>query len=434
MNSILIRAEDKNIWERRAPLVPADLKDILIQTKAKAFVQRCSKRTFAEEQYTNVGGNICNDLNPGNVILGIKEIPVEKIEEKKVYLFFSHTIKGQKSNMPMLQKIMAGGSTLIDYERIADNSGKRLVYFGNYAGHAGAIDIFWLMGEYWQHLGIETPFLKIKQALHYDSLQTAKKALHEVNAAIQKNGIPPEISPLTIGVLGYGNVAKGVQEILECLPIKIIKPEDLEKVSKIKPLHSNFMNVVIFKEEHLVKTKSTGSFNLADYYEHPENYESQFEKYLPYLSIILNAIYWDKRYPKFVTWANLKKLWSETQSPKLAGISDITCDVNGSIECNVKTTNPGAPAFLCNPLQNEITDGHRGNGIVILAVDNLPAELPYDASNFFSSQLKHFVPNLISTDFTKPLAESGLSTTLQKATIVHRGELMPDYSYLIDYL
>ncbi len=433
MNSILIRAEDKNIWERRTPLVPIDLKDILAQTRAEAFVQKCAKRIFTEKQYVDVGIKVCDTAHPGDVILGIKEIPLEKIAEKKVYLFFSHTIKGQKSNMPMLKKIISGGSTLIDYERIVDAAGKRLVYFGNYAGHAGAIDILWLMGEYWQNLGFETPFLKIKQALHYDSLQTAQKILTTVGEEIKKNGFPAEISPLTVAVLGYGNVAKGVQEILECLPIKMIPPDELEKVAPNKSF-SNYLNVVIFKEEHLVKPKSNHSFNLAEYYAHPENYESQFEKYLPHLSIIMNAIYWDKRYPKFVTSEALKKLWASTKSPKLAGIADITCDVNGSIECNVKTTNPGAPAYLYQPKADDIIDGHKGDGIVILAVDNLPAELPYDASLFFSNQLKQFIPNLILADFSKPFAQSGLSTALQTATIVYRGELTPAYQYLKSYL
>ncbi|MBN2093553.1 hypothetical protein JW964_28280, partial [candidate division KSB1 bacterium] len=268
MNSILIRAEDKNIWERRTPLVPIDLKDILKQTKTEAFVQKCAKRILSENQYVDVGVKVCNDSSPGNIILGIKEIPVEKIEEKKVYLFFSHTIKGQKSNMPMLQKIISGGSTLIDYERIVDDADKRLVYFGNYAGHAGAIDILWLMGEYWQNLGIQTPLLKIKQALHYDSLQTVKKVLTDVGEAIKKNGFPSKISPLNVAILGYGNVAKGVQEIFESLPIKVIAPEDLEKVANIKPSFSNYLNVVNFKEEHLVKPKLNNSFNLTDYYHH----------------------------------------------------------------------------------------------------------------------------------------------------------------------
>ena len=147
MKTLLIRAEDKNRWERRAPVVPADLEKILSDTGAKAFVEKSDKRFFSEDQYTAAGAVGCEGMADGDVIIGVKEIPLEKLLADKTYLFFSHTIKGQSDNMPLLQKIIDSGSTLIDYEKITDEKGRRLIYFGPYAGDAGAIDILSLMGE-----------------------------------------------------------------------------------------------------------------------------------------------------------------------------------------------------------------------------------------------------------------------------------------------
>jgi len=432
MQKILIRAEDKNIWERRTPLVPDDILELHQTLPAHFFVQNSPKRAFAGEQYAAAGATITNEMSDGGIILGIKEIPPEKILDNKVYLFFSHTIKGQSANMPMLRKIMKGGSTLIDYERIEDAAGRRLIYFGNYAGHAGAIDILWLLGEHWQARGLETPFRDVLQALKYASLADAKEQLRQVGEKIAAEGFPASLSPVIVGILGYGNVSKGVQEVFDCLPVERISPEELPHIHKTGG--SGKIYLTIFKESDLVCRKDSEAFELQHYYQHPEAYRSQFETFLPWLSIVINAIYWEKRYPRFITWDALHRIFAHSPNPRLSGISDITCDINGSVECNVKTTHSGAPAYLCHPETRTITDGHLGNGIVLLAIDNLPAELPVDSSVFFSRQLKAFIPNLVQADFKKPLTETGLAPALQKAVIVHRGELTESYQYLQKFL
>ncbi len=167
MRSLLIRAEDKNIWERRSTLVPSDLKKIHNQVEIKSFIEKSEKRYFKEEDFNRAGAESCAGMEPGDIVFGVKEIPEEKILNKKVYLYFSHTIKGQQENMSMLRRIMDSGSSLIDYEKITDEQGRRKVFFGPYAGDAGAIDILWLLGEKWQKAGIQTPFAGVKQALHY---------------------------------------------------------------------------------------------------------------------------------------------------------------------------------------------------------------------------------------------------------------------------
>ncbi len=434
MNTILIRAEDKNEWERRTPLVPTDLKELLQKEATEAFIEKSSKRIFKEEEYIEAGAKVCTGMEAGDIILGVKEIPKEKILDKKTYLFFSHTIKGQKENMPMLQRLLDSGSTLIDYEKISDEQGRRLVYFGPFAGDAGALDILWLVGEYWQYKGIRTPFVRCMQANRYDSVADAKAKLSKIGQEISAEGLPSEVSPLVIGIMGYGNVSKGAQNIFNTLPVQYIQPGELADLERSGKADNNTVYIVVFKEEDMVRRSDGQPFDLQDYYDRPEKYESIFEQYLPFISILVNATYWDKRYPRFVTWEGLQRLYADGKEPKLCAIADITCDVNGSIECNVKSTDSGMPAYLVDARTKSHTDGHKGEGIVLLAVDNLPAELPRDASTFFSNQLKPFLPSLIHADFGKPLTESGLDEALQKAAIVYNGKLTPDFKYIKQYL
>lgn len=432
MKSLLIRAEDKNIWERRCTIVPDDLKSLLSETKATAYIEKSEKRFFKEQEFVRAGARECVGMEQGDVIFGVKEIPVEKILDRKTYLFFSHTIKGQKENMPLLKRIMESGSTLIDYEKITDDSGRRLVFFGPYAGDAGAVDILWLLGEYWQNKGLETPLAQIKQARHYHSVQDAKEKISKIGQQLTRQGLPEEISPLIFGVLGYGNVSKGAQNILERLPVQRLHPDELESFVQAGQFDRHKIYLSVFKEQDLVEPNGDFDFELQDYYQHPEKYRPKFRKYLPHLSVVINATYWESRYPRYITWDDLQELEGKNQL-RLQGIADITCDVGGSIECNVKSTDTGMPAYRVLPKTKTTEDGHKGPGIVLLAVDNLPAELPKDASEFFSRQLRPLAPGVLKADFSRPLAESGLPEELQRAVIVYKGQLTPGFKYLEEY-
>ncbi|SLM32468.1 Lysine-ketoglutarate reductase saccharopine dehydrogenase bifunctional enzyme, putative (fragment) [Desulfamplus magnetovallimortis] len=434
MKSLLIRAEDKNIWEKRAPIVPDDIKKIVEQTGAEAFVEESEKRFFSASDYEKAGAKLCSSMEQGDVIFGVKEIPEEKLLDGKTYIFFSHTIKGQPSGMPLLKKIMAGGSTLIDYEKITDEKNRRLIYFGRYAGDAGAIDILHLMGEYWENKGISTPFKKCLPAHQYSSVEDAKKELEKVGNEIKKDGFPDQLAPVVFGILGYGNVSGGAQQIIDCLPSKRVEPEELENLVKSGDFDAKTVYVTIFKEKDLVKKTDGKEFDLNEYFTHPERYESIFDQYLPFCTVLINAVYWDKQYPKFVTWEGLKALCEKYPEPKLCGIADITCDTNGSVECNVKSTDSGMPAYLVDPLNQKITDGHKGDGIVVLAVDNLPCELPNDSSTFFSNQLTPFVASILGADYDSDLESSGLLPEIKKAVIVYKGNLTPNYKYLEKFL
>ena len=434
MKSLLIRAEDKNKWEQRSTLVPSDLQKIQQQEPFNLLIEKSAKRYFKETDFIQAGAEACQGMEKGEIIFGVKEIPEEKIIDGKVYLFFSHTIKGQRENMPMLRRLMKSGSTLIDYEKITDEQGRRKVFFGPFAGDAGAIDIMWLLGENWNAKGINTIFSDIKQALNYDSVADAKKQITEIGKQLSNSPFPESIEPVLIGILGYGNVSQGAQGIFECLPHEYIAPQNLKSFFESGQARRDKVYLTVFKEEDLVESKSGQVFDLQDYYDYPDKYQAKFSPYLAYLTILVNATYWEARYPKFVTWEDLKVLFTLNKSTKLAAIADITCDINGSIECNVKSTDSGDPAYRVLPVQHTTGDGYIGEGIILLAVDNLPAELPRDASEYFSAALSPFVPGILRADFSKPLAESGLPPEIINAVIVYNGQLSEHYLYLSKYL
>jgi alpha-aminoadipic semialdehyde synthase len=434
MKTLLIRAEDKNRWERRTALVPADLKQIRAKTNARAYVQTSDKRFFGSQVYMEAGAQICHHEGPGEVVFGIKEIPEEKIQAGKVYLFFSHTIKGQKHNMPLLQKIIDSGATLIDYERITDREGRRILYFGRYAGDAGAIDILNLMGEYWDAKGLKTPLKKVGRAHEYKSVADAQAQLKAIGAEITGQGFPPDLSPFTVGILGYGNVSRGAQQILDCLPTERVAPGEIEALVKGGEADARRLYLTVFKEADLVERQDGAPFDLQEYFDQPELYQSCFEPYLAHYRLLINAVYWEARYPRFVTWEGLKRLVEREKSPMLSGIADITCDTHGSVECNVRATDSDMPAYQVNPHTREVIDGHTGDGIVVLAVDNLPCELPQDSSTFFSNQLAPLVPNILTANYDRPLEKSGLSPEVRKAVIVYKGELTPNFAYLQQHL
>ena len=173
---------------------------------------------------------------------------------------------------------------------------------------------------------------------------------------------------------------------------------------------------------------------IDDYYDHPEKYRSQFERYIPHLTVLVNCIYWDERYPRFVTRRFLRKLYTEEASPRLRVIGDISCDIEGSIECTIKETQSDNPVYVYNPTDERVTDGYEGKGVVILAVDNLPCEIPRRASIDFSHALKPFVPQIVGADFSAGFDELALPAPIKKAVILHHGEFTPEYRYIQEFL
>lgn len=435
MNNLIgIRHEDKYLMERRTPLTPKHVARLIRDKKLNFVVQRSPKRIFTEKEYLDAGARIEDNLGECPVILGVKEIPLSFFEPEKTYVFFSHVIKGQAYNMPMLKKMMALKCNLVDYERIVDEQNRRLIFFGKYAGLAGMINSLWSLGQRLKYYGMETPFLKIQQAHKYDSLAEARVVISEVGQEIAEKGLPAGLLPLTIGFTGYGNVSIGAQEIASLLPVKEISPEKLLSLRDRDHLPDNIIYKIVFKEEDLSEPIDPAQeFDLHDYYTQPGKYRSQFEKYIPHLSVLMNCMYWDDRYPKIVTKDYLVQLYS-AGTPKLTVIGDITCDPEGSIECTHKGTEIEDPVFVYNPFTRKPRSGFDGDGILVMAVDILPSELPRDSSISFADALMPYIESLAHADFDQHFDKAGLPGPLKKALILHKGELTPDYKYIEKYL
>jgi len=429
-----IRREDKNKWERRTPLIPDDVKYLKEKYDIQTLIQPSEIRAYTKEQYKEAGAEVVEDIQNANTIFALKEIPLHLYREGKTYIFFSHTIKGQSYNMPLLKKMMELKCNLIDYERIVDESNRRLIFFGKYAGLAGMVETLHALGQKLKLKGFNTPFEKIKQAYQYNSIEEAEKILKEIGNELKSGGLNKELQPLVVGFAGYGNVSKGAQEIIEILPVISVQPDELQDLSKYsKEEISRNLFKVVFKEENLVKPKEE-KFQLQDYYDNPQKYEGKFEKYIPHLTVIVNCIYWTNRYPRLVTKKFLRSENYLNSDQKLLVIGDISCDVNGAIEITHKATDPGNAFFTYSIINDTHQDEIQKDGITIMAVDNLPCEFPKESSKEFSSILKNYVYEIVKEDFNKPFEELTLSYPLKKALILQNGELTKDYLYLNNYL
>jgi alanine dehydrogenase len=429
-----IRHEDKYALERRAALTPAHVKQLSEKYGLEVYVESSEKRIFKDKEYVSAGAVMTSNLKDCPIIMGVKEIPVSAFEKDKTYIFFSHVIKGQPYNMPMLRKMMDKRCTLIDYERIVDENNRRLIFFGRFAGLAGMINSIWSLGQRLKLQGYtENPFAHIKQSHQYNTLEEAKQEIAKAGKAISEKGLPEELLPLTIGFTGYGNVSRGAQEIIDLLPVKEISPD---KLSTLKNLNKdpNIVYKVIFEEKHISKHRFlTGKFDLQDYYDHPENYVNNFEQYIPHLTVLMNCMYWDDRYPRIFT-RDFARLLFIAGKPKIMVIGDVTCDPNGSIEFTHKGTGIDDPVFVFNPLTDEPTMGFRGEGLLVMAVDILPSELAKDSSKAFGDALLDFINPIAQADFTQDFEKINLPYPVKKAMILHKGMLTPDYKYIEQYL
>ncbi|PLX14444.1 MAG: hypothetical protein C0598_01275 [Marinilabiliales bacterium] len=433
MHKVGIRYEDKYVMERRVPLTPEHIKE-LVKKGIEFEVVKSAKRIFKDKEFIEAGATLVDEVSDAQIVLGVKEMPIGYFKEGKAYIFFSHTIKGQPYNMPLLKDMMASKITLVDYEKIADEEGRRLIFFGRFAGLAGMINSLWSLGQRLKVNGVETTFTKLKQTHNYNSLDDVKEVVSEIGDDIKINGVHDEIHPLIVGITGYGNVAKGAQEIMNLLPVEYIKPEDLSTLNERKNLSNKKVYAVVFEEKHISKPiDSQKGFILEEYYNHPEIFANQFEQYVPHITILMNCMYWDDKYPRIITKDYVEELYKNGE-PKLKVIGDVTCDPDGSIECTHKGTEIEDPVFVYNPFTRKPTMGFEGEGLLIMAVDILPSELPRESSQTFSDALLGFMPEICSTDYNASFADLKLPAEIKRATILHKGELTPDYKYLEDFL
>jgi len=430
VRSIGIRREDKDQWEARVPLIPDDVVRLTDSGAAEFVLQPSAQRVFAADDYLRAGARLDEDLSACDIVLAVKEIPCELFGRGKTYAFFSHTIKGQPYNMDMLRRLMELECQLIDYERITDAQGKRLIFFSRFAGLAGAIDALWALGRRMEGEGLApNPFAELGQTYTYPTLAAALAAVRGVGARIARDGLPAPLCPFVIGITGYGNVSRGAQEVVDALGAAAVAPADLDGLfAGATDRHA--VHKVVFTEHDMVSRRdATAPFELAEYYDHPELYEGTFERRLPRLSVLLNCVFWDAPYPRLVTKAAVRRLYAAAP-PLLRVIADVSCDIEGSVELTVKETHIDDPVYVYDPAADSIADGFAGNGPVVLAVGNLPCELSRESSQAFSTALSPFVPALAAADFSVPYARLALPPELRRALILHHGEFTPDYEYM----
>jgi saccharopine dehydrogenase (NAD+, L-lysine-forming) len=428
-----VRREDKNEWERRTPLIPTDVKELKEKFAVKTIIQPSRIRIFSDEEYERAGAEVNEDLGEADVVLAIKEIPAHLFQKNKTYVFFSHTIKGQSYNMPMLKRMMELNCNLIDYERVMNEKKVRLIFFGRYAGMAGMIETLHAFGQKLKLQGYSTPLEKIKQAYQYNSLEEAKEEIEKIGEEINEKGLPLALCPLVVGFAGYGNVSRGAQEIFNLLPHKIISAHILEEMYETFSADNFNFYKVVFDEGDMVRSK-LGQFELQDYYNHPEKYESRFENYLPYLSILVNCIYWTNAYPRLVTKEYLKIQTILRSNLTLKVIGDISCDIDGAVEITHKITKPDNPTFTYYADKDQYEDGTQRTGITVMAVDNLPCEFSRESSQEFSAVVKNFVNDLVTADYNGDFEQLELPAPLKNAMILHKGQLTNDYLYMKKFL
>eukprot|EP00667_Euglena_gracilis_P010853 EG_transcript_11056 len=432
-----LRHESKSEHEHRVPLIPNDVKEIIASSNVKVLIQPSPTRCISVEPFVGIGAKIEQDFSSCDLIMGIKEVPKEELLPQKSYLFFSHVIKGQPYNMPLLKKLMDLGCNLFDYEKMTNDKGARLVAFGKQAGQCGTINAFHSLNRRLSELGHRNPFERCKQAKDYRNFAEAKADLKLVGEDILQHGLPDALPPFVIAVTGKGNVASGVFDILSAIPCIVDWTVD-EMTENLQAGRFDFNHIykVVLDAGDLYELKENpnpAAFTFADMNANPDAYVSTVPKHLMHFSMFINAVFWKEEFPKYITKDVLKDLWQKNQL-RLIVIADITCDIEGSVEVTVKSTLPNNPSYVYHPVTGEVEDGFVGEGVVIMAVDILPAEQPYESSVAFSTVLSPFMPSLLAADFSVPFDALQLDPVWKRACIVYHGELTPAYQYLHEHL
>uniref|UniRef100_A0A131XMG5 Putative lysine-ketoglutarate reductase/saccharopine dehydrogenase n=1 Tax=Hyalomma excavatum TaxID=257692 RepID=A0A131XMG5_9ACAR len=441
--TIAIRREDASLWERRAPLAPHHVR-ALAKNGVKVYVQPSNRRAYPIQAYVNAGAEVREDISDVPVIIGVKQVPIDQLHPNKTYVFFSHTIKAQEANMPMLDVILERNIRLIDYERMCDENGSRVVAFGKYAGKAGMINILHGLGLRLLALGHHTPFMHIGPAHNYRNSGMAKQAVRDAGYEIALAMMPRSIGPLTFVFTGSGNVSQGAQDIFESLPCEWVDPKDLREVCEQGAI-TKVYGAVVSRDDHYRRIEDD-HYDPEECDQFPERYYSTFSKDIaPYASVIVNGIYWAVNSPKLLTIPDAKRLLQPTNTPwlpssagapslphRLLAICDISADPGGSIEFMNECTTIDAPFCLYDADQHKNTESFAGPGVLVCSIDNMPTQLPLEATDYFGKLLMPYINDIIDSDATKPLSQHRMSPVVEGAVIASNGKLTPSYEYIED--
>lgn len=391
----LIR-EGKQPADNRVALTPAQCKWILKSSgEIRIVAQSSATRCFADREYLSAGVAIEEDLSSCDILFGIKEVPVSMLIPDKTYLFFSHTKKKQTYNQGLFRALLDKKITLIDYECLEHEDGQRIIGFGFFAGIVGAHNGMMAYGN-------RTGLYKLDRVYKQRSF---RELIHTYFGLRLPN--------VKIAITGSGRVAHGILEIMNLLGIHEIEPDEYLLRRFSYPVYTQL------KGGDLYKHKLTGKYNREDFHQHPADYECRFLPYAEQTDILMNGVYWEKTYPRLFEKENVG-----ANNFIIQTIADITDDANGSIPINLGDQSIEDPIYGVDRMSLEKTAPYIHGSIDLMAVGNLPNELPRDASRYFGEQLIKFV--------LEDLVKGG-SSIIENATMIKKGQLTEAFAYLKDY-
>ncbi|HJO94704.1 MAG TPA: NAD(P)-dependent oxidoreductase [Victivallales bacterium] len=394
-----ILKETKTPPDRRVAITPKECKRIIDKySHIKIYVQKSEFRCFSDDEYKNIPGvTLVENLDNCNVLIGVKETKVETLLPSKIYFFFSHTTKQQPYNKKLLQSILEKNITLIDYEHLTDRDNVRIIAFSRWAGIIGCYNGLKALGE-------RLNLFKLKPA----HILNDREKVHE---ELDRISLPP----IKILITGDGRASNGALEILDYMNIKRVGNEDYLNNKYDEPVYCQLA------PENYVERVDGEKFDLQHFIDNPKMYKSTFKPYTTVTDMLATCHYWDPNSPVLFTSDHMKD-----DNFEITTIADITCDIKGSVPSTLRPSTIKQPVYGYLPHSEEETDPYKIDAVTIMAVDNLPAELPKDASSDFS--------NTLFNDIIPSLLEADSKNILHKATIAKDGQLTERYSYLKDYV
>ncbi len=390
--------ERKNPPDRRVVFSP----DELVQLKEKfpqanIKVESSDIRVFPDEAYAKLGFEVSQDLTDCDVLIGVKEVPIEHLIPNKKYFFFSHTIKKQPHNQKLLVACLEKNIQLIDHETIVNAANNRLIGFGRYAGIVGAYNAFRAFG------------------IKYDLFNLPKAETLADKEALVERLRRPMLPPVKIVLTGHGKVGMGAKEILDAMKIKQVTPEDFLTKTYTQPVYTQ-IDVLDYN-----RRKDGQILNNSDFYNNPQDYVSDFERFTKVSDIYIAGHFYGNGAPVILTREMLN-----APDNKIKVVADVSCDVDGPVACTLRASTIADPIYGYYPREHKEVHYDHPGAIVVMAVDNLPCELPKDASEGFGEMfLQHVIPAFYNND------ADGI---LERATICKDGKLTERFHYLQDYV
>jgi len=388
--------EGKIPADKRVVLTPAQCKWIHLNAPdIKIVVQSSMHRCYSDKEYLAVGVEVADDISDCDILMGIKEVPKEQLIPGKTYLFFSHTKKKQLNNQQLLKAILDKKITLIDFECLEHDDGQRILGFGFFAGVVGAHNGMMAYGN-------RTGLYKLDRVYKQRNL---RELIHSYFGLRLPN--------LKIAITGSGRVAHGILEIMNLMGIHEVEPDDYLKRRFSYPVYTQLKGVDLYRN------RKNGNYSREEFHEHPKRYECKFLPYTSQTDILMNGIYWNENAPRL-----FERKAITTENFIIQTIADISDDAGGSIPINLGDQTLDMPVYGVDRKTFQKTDPYLPGSIDIMAVGNLPNELPADASRYFGEQLiKYVLEDLVKGD----------SEIIQRATIAMNGELTEQFEYLKDY-